>query len=116
MPSKYYLDDQGLNTLLTQLSTTLKSHTSGTITRDSNQDVVNPNNFATTGAVSDFLKARKKLIINESNFSNVVNTQEYNGEGQVEINLNIADENDIRELFGLDPVNSQQSNDPSIGA
>lgn len=97
--NKYYLNNKGLITLISKMSETIKNHTSGEINEDSPQ-----NNFPTVGAVVNYLKNRKNLVINQQYYnttsSNIeTDTKEYNGEQEVEMNMKIVPFTDIDNLF-----------------
>lgn len=118
MAKKYYLDDQGLIKVLQGLSTSINQKTSSKIniedkenpdTGEITHEVQNPNNFATVGAVYDYVanQSRKKLTINQQSAVEIPemgydvqdNVSEYNGSEAAEINLNLVDITDIKKLF-----------------
>lgn len=120
MDNVYYLDEQGVIQLVSSISAKIKEKISKEIQVTENVDpetgetvktAVNPNNFASTGSVVDYLKNRSKLIINQqitqqsassSDNENYViedTTTEYNGEDEAQITMNLASAEDIASLF-----------------
>ena len=119
MGKKYYLDEQGLIRTLQQISNAINQKTSSKIniqdiedpdTGEVTHNIQNPNNFATVGAVYDYVanQSRKNLTIvkqsavedsENDDYSVQNNVSEYNGSDAVQINFNIVDSNDIRKLF-----------------
>ena len=118
MAKKYYLDDQGLIKVLQDLSSSINQKTSSRINVNTTEDPVtgeithtveNPNNFATTGAVYDYVanQSRKKLTINQQSAVEVPeigydvqdNISEYNGTEITQIDLKLVDITDIKKLF-----------------
>lgn len=116
---KYYLNEEGVGTLLSEIANKIKDHTSEEIIIQNNQnsekEVSNPHNFTTTQAVVEYLVNRAKISINQqtttSNAEDLENaddeeyylvkdnTYEYNGEDGVQINLKLASEAEIKSLF-----------------
>lgn len=113
MENKFYLDNEGLTTLINSLSNQIISHTNGEIQVNEveNEGEVtkvtqNPNNFTTTQAVVEYLRNRKRIKINqqkstESSEDYNVETESinYNGEDEVQIDMNLASASDIKQLF-----------------
>ena len=118
MAKKYYLDDQGLIKVLQSLSNNINQKTSSKInitdtenpdTGEVTHEVQNPNNFATVGAVYDYVanQSRKKLTINQQSAVEIPdigydvqdNISEYNGNEATQINLNLVDITDLQKLF-----------------
>lgn len=118
MDKKYYLDSNGLVRVLQDISTVINQKTSSTIrvnevtnpeTGEVIKEVQNPNNFATVGAVHNYItnESRKKLTINqqsavnisETNYDVQNNVSEYNGNEAAQIDINLIDINDIQQLF-----------------
>lgn len=116
---KYYLNEEGVGTLLSEIANKIKDHTSDEIIIQNNQnsekEVSDPHNFTTTRAVVEYLVNRAKISINQqtttSNTEDLENaddeeyyliqdnTYEYNGEDGVQINLKLASEAEIKSLF-----------------
>lgn len=118
MDKKYYLDDQGLIRVLQKISSSINEKTSSRINVTQQEDpetgeiveeVQNPNNFATVGAVYNYIgkQSRKKLTIvkqsavedSENGYSVQNNVSEYNGDEAAEIRLDLIDNIDIQKLF-----------------
>lgn len=118
MGKKYYLDEQGLIRTLQQISNAINQKTSSKInitdvedpeTGEVTHNIQNPNNFATVGAVYDYVAnyPRKNLTIikqsavedSENDYNVQNNISEYNGSDAVQINFNLVDSNDIKKLF-----------------
>ena len=118
MDKKYYLDEHGLVRVLQDISSTINQKTSSKIrinevinpeTGEVTKEVQNPNNFATVGAVHDYIanESRKNLIINQQSAVNISemnydvqnNVSEYNGNEAAQIDINLIDINDIQKLF-----------------
>lgn len=115
---KFYLDDQGLIRVLQNISNGINQKTTSKITFTNTEDpntgevtetLNNPNNFATVGAVYDYVakQSRKSLIINrqsavpnDSDGYDIQNESlEYNGGETAQINLNLIQFTDIQQLF-----------------
>ena len=113
MAKKYYLDDWGLIKVLQNISNSINQRTSPKINveekEDGSKEVKNPNNFATVGAVYDYVanESRKKLTINQQSAVEIPemgydvqdNISEYNGSEAAQINLNLVNIADIQKLF-----------------
>lgn len=116
MENKYYIDENGLITLVQSISNSIIEHTTGEITYTEEVDpqtgetekiIDNPNNFPTVKAVTDYLKNRKKLkFVYESNspvqeekYDTTENEKQYNGEKEVRIDMKLATSKDIKNLF-----------------
>lgn len=118
MGKKYYLDDQGLIRTLQKISENINQKTSSKInittvedpeTGEITKNIQNPNNFATVGAVYDYVanQSRKKLTIvkqsaiedSENGYSVQNNISEYDGNEAAQIDFNLIDNNDIKRLF-----------------
>ena len=116
MENKYYIDKNGLITVIQSISDSIIQHPSGeiTFTETENPDtgetekvLDNPNNFPTVKAVTDYLKNRKKLdVLQDSNSDNISGEYEttethkkYNGEEEVQIKIKLITANDIKNLF-----------------
>lgn len=106
MENKYYLDDRGLISLLKEVSTSIKNHTSESIVVDDKGSIENPNNLTTVKSVVNYLKDRKNLTINQdfsSTSSNSYNVEtgvvNYNGEEEVELDIQLIKPIDIENLF-----------------
>lgn len=105
MDKKYYLDKDGTIKLLQEVSSLIRSKTSGQITIQ-NGEVQNPNNFTTVNAVVDYLRNRSNLKINQQapdgtplSYIVVDNEKNYNGEQEVEIDIKLIESSDIDGLF-----------------
>ena len=117
---KYYLDDQGLIKVLQNVSNKINQKTTSRFTFTETQDPVtgeitrelnNPSNFATVGAVQDYVvnQSRKNLTINkqsavdsedeEQEYNVQNNISEYNGNEAAQIDFNLIEYTDIRKLF-----------------
>lgn len=113
---KYYLNTEGVGTLLEEIANKIKAHTSEEIVTsqsENRKEATSPYNFTTTQAVVDYLVNRAKISINqqtttskqedelidEEDYQVNDNLIEYNGEDGVQINLKLASENDIKNLF-----------------
>lgn len=107
MENKYYLDDRGLISLLKEVSASIKNHTSESIVIDNNKGQINnPNNLVTAKSVVNYLKDRKKLIINKDNtinsgdiYSVTTDNIYYNGEEDIELDIYVINQSDIENLF-----------------
>lgn len=118
MAKKYYLDDEGLIKVLQNISTTIKQKTSTSIdvqdvedieTGQTVKEVQNPKNFATVGAVYNYVQDQSKnLIINkqsaktnleEDGYEILENSSKYNGSEQAQINFKLVEYTDIQNLF-----------------
>lgn len=117
MGKKYYLDDQGLIRALQKISSNINKNTASQINVSTSYDPVtgeeikqvqDPSKFATVGAVYDYVaQSKKKLTINQQSTVEVPeigynvqdNISEYNGNEETEIELNLVDIADIRNLF-----------------
>lgn len=117
MQKKYYLDEQGLIKVLQDVSGAINQKTSSRLTftevenpntGETTLELQNPNNFATVGAVYDYVanSQRKNLTINkqsavesEEGYDVQNNIIEYNGSETVQINLDLIDYTDIKKLF-----------------
>ena len=117
MGKKYYLDDQGLIRVLQKISSNINNNTASNINVSSSinpdtgeeiQQVQDPNKFATVGAVYNYVaQSKKKLTINQQStvddpeigYNVQDNISEYNGNEETEIELNLVDIADIRNLF-----------------
>lgn len=112
MDNKYYINENGLITLVQSISNSVIQHTSGEInfTTDPNtgeKQLDKPNNFPTVKAVTDYLKNRNKLkfvydvnskLIMQS-YDTVEHQKEYNGENEVQIDIKLITADDIKNLF-----------------
>lgn len=117
---KYYVDDQGLIRVLQDISSKINQSTSPKITFTEIQDpetgeitkeLNNPSNFATIGAVYDYVakQSRQNLTINkqsavssedeEQEYNVQNNISEYNGSEAAQIDFNLVEYTDIRKLF-----------------
>ena len=114
--NKYYIDENGLITVIQSISNSIVQHTSGEITftdttnpntGETTRSVDNPNNFPTVKAVTDYLKNRKNLkvkyesnspVINKS-YNTVENEKVYNGEDEVQVDMKLVTSEDISNLF-----------------
>lgn len=116
MDNKYYIDENGLITLVQSISDSIIKHTSGEIsftttvnpeTGESTVVLNKPNNFPTVKAVTDYLKDRKKLkFVYDTNSQLVMQSydtteheKEYNGEQDVQIDIKLITADDIKNLF-----------------
>lgn len=105
MENKYYIDENGLITLVQSISNSIIQHTSGEIVFNEDPEtgdktLVKPNNFPTVKAVTDYLKNRKKLKLVQESFGNEEPTvKEYNGEEGVQVDMKLATSEDIMRLF-----------------
>lgn len=114
--NKYYIDENGLITVIQSISNSIIQHTSGEITFTESEDpetgetekvLDNPNNFPTVKAVTDYLKDRKKLDvlyesnspIQDDNYETTEYHKEYNGEEEVQIKIKLITAEDIKKLF-----------------
>lgn len=102
--NKYYIDENGLITVIQSISDSIVQHTSGEITftedEQTGQKILdNPNNFPTVKAVTDYLKNRKNLKIVQEQFSGAPIVNEYNGEEGVQIDMKLVTSEDIVKLF-----------------
>ena len=114
--NKYYIDENGLITVIQSISDSIVQHTSGEITFTETENpetgetekvLDNPNNFPTVQAVTDYLKNRKKFdVLYESNtpvidenYDTVEHHKQYNGEEEVQIKIKLITANDIKNLF-----------------
>lgn len=114
---KYYLDEQGLIRVLQSISNGINEKTSSRVTFTETEDpetgevtkeLNNPNNFATIGAVHDYVTnhSRESLTINiqsavpENDGYNIqTDVSEYDGSEAAQINLNLVQYTDIQQLF-----------------
>lgn len=102
--SKYYLNDSGLDNLLQNLSTQIKSHTTGQIQRNQQGEVINPNNFATVSAVDGEIKNLLNGFIQSSD-ETVKIQQDFSDPSQpsvdlsIEVNIEDSDKNDNNQPY-----------------
>lgn len=102
--SKYYLNDSGLDNLLQNLSTQIKSHTTGQIQRNQQGEVINPNNFATVSAVDGEIKNSLNGFIQSSD-ETVKIQQDFSDPSQpsvdlsIEVNIEDSDKNDNNQPY-----------------
>ena len=116
MENKYYIDENGLITVIQSISNSIIEHTSGEITFTEQEDpqtgevekiIDKPNNFPTVKAVTDYLKNRNNLkFVYESNtptssdrYDTITHEKQYNGEKEVRIDMKLATSEDIKQLF-----------------
>ena len=110
MENKYYIDENGLITLVQSISNSIIEHTSGEINFTEQEDpqtgevekiIDKPNNFPTVKAVTDYLKNRKKLTLVQESFDDIAppKVSEYNGEEGVQVDMNLITSEDINKLF-----------------
>lgn len=116
MENKFYIDENGLITLVQSISDSIIEHTSGEITFTEHEDpqtgetekiLDNPNNFPTVKAVTDYLENRKKLKfvyetnspIQDKDYHTTEKEKQYNGEKEVRIDMKLATSEDIKKLF-----------------
>lgn len=116
MENKYYIDENGLITLVQSISNSIISHTSGEIqftevenpeTHEVEKVLQNPNNFPTVKAVTDYLKERDNLkvvydinsTISNKSYTTTEQVKTYNGEEEVQVDLKLATAEDINNLF-----------------
>ena len=110
--NKYYLNQDGLDRLISEIAEKIRTKTSGTITIVEEEEngtvtktIQNPNNFATIQGIVNFLNSRAKLKINQqtstsSNQGYTVqnNNYEYNGEEELQIKLGVATSSEIDDM------------------
>lgn len=117
--SKYYLDEQGLIKVLQKVSSVINQNTSSSInvnevtdpvTGEVTQEVQDSNKFATVGAVYNYVanQSKENLTItkqyatqSQEGYSLQTTISQYNGNNVAQINLNLVDNNDIKNLFNL---------------
>lgn len=116
MENKYYINEQGLVTLVQSISNAIIQHTSGEITFSEVEDpqtgeteiiLDTPNNFTTVKAVVDYLKDRDCLrIVYDTNsavqsgdYTTTEHSKSYNGEEEVQIDMKLVTSQDINSLF-----------------
>lgn len=114
--NKYYIDENGLITVIQSISDSIVQHTSGEITFTETEDpetgetekvLDNPNNFPTVEAVTEYLKNRKKLDVlyesntpvQDNNYETVEHHEQYNGEEEVQLKIKLITADDIKKLF-----------------
>lgn len=112
MENKYYINEQGLVTLVQSISDAIIQHTSGeiTFTEDPQTGEItldSPNNFTTAKALVDYLKDRKYLKvvydvnspIQNKDYTTTTLQKNYNGEKEVQIDIKLITSEDIKKLF-----------------
>lgn len=116
MENKYYINENGLITLVQSISNSIIQHTSGEIkfvevpdpqTGEPEKVLVKPNNFPTVKAVTDYLKDRKNIkFVYDSNsdvhnldYTTTEHLKKYNGEEEVQIDIKLVTAEDINNLF-----------------
>lgn len=114
--NKYYIDENGLITVIQSISDSIVQHTSGEITFTETENpetgetekvLDNPNNFPTVEAVTEYLKNRKNLDVlyesntpvQDNNYETIEHHEQYNGEEEVQLKIKLITADDIKKLF-----------------